>query len=445
MKKDTAEIRQIVRKHYSKVATGSSCGCGSTETAETGCCLPDQALSRGYNTALGYSAEDLNTSVDGTNMNLGCGNPIAIGKLQPGEKVLDLGCGGGFDSFLAAKAVGPEGHVIGVDMTPEMIEKARVNQNKIGSQNVSFRLGEIEHLPVADGAVDVILSNCVINLSPNKSQVWREAFRALRPGGRCAVSDIVALDTLPDSLKKKLELITGCISGAEQVDIIQQQIEAAGFENVQIQIKPESKKFIRSWFPESGVERYVASANIEAYKPVPPILQIPEGQDWIAEIKEKAEQNMRRYGNCTQSIVSAFIDVLGVEEPNLSRLSSGFLGGMTHSHTCGIHTAGVLLLGFVHGRDRLEEGMDTLYPVILAIRELFQQLGETFGSHSCKELTGVDFTNPRQAARFQKSEESKKCITMVGEGAEIIALILQNLNEEGGFMEQVSRTSKCAN
>jgi SAM-dependent methyltransferase len=193
--------------------------------------------------------------------------PPAIAALQEGETVLDLGSGGGFDSFLAARQVGPTGRVIGVDMTPDMVSRARANAAALGSSNVEFRLGEIETLPVADNVVDVIMSNCVINLSPDKSAVFREAFRVLKPGGRLAISDVVATAALPDAITTDLAAYTGCVSGAEHHATIKQLLADAGFDDIRVDIKAESGEFIREWIPGSRVEDYVASATIEAVKP----------------------------------------------------------------------------------------------------------------------------------------------------------------------------------
>lgn len=200
-------------------------------------------------------------------MGLGCGNPQAIASLQPGETVVDLGSGGGFDCFLAAEAVGDTGCVIGVDMTLEMITKARENAAKAKVNNVEFRLGEIEQLPVADDSVDVIISNCVINLSPEKQKVFQEAFRILKPGGRLAVSDIVATAELPDEVKKDLELYTECIAGAEYMDKLKSMLGEIGFTNVCIKPVDCSKELIRQWVPGSKMEDFVVSATIEATKP----------------------------------------------------------------------------------------------------------------------------------------------------------------------------------
>lgn len=200
-------------------------------------------------------------------MGLGCGNPKAIAALQPGETVLDLGSGGGFDCFLAAAEIGETGKVIGVDMTADMISKGRANAVKGNYPQVEFRLGEIEHLPVADDSVDVIISNCVINLSPNKEQVFSDAFRVLKPGGRLAISDVVASAELPEALRNDRELLSGCMAGASLVSNLEAILDDSGFENIKIAPKDESKAFISDWAPGRGIEEYVVSATIEAVKP----------------------------------------------------------------------------------------------------------------------------------------------------------------------------------
>lgn len=214
---------------------------------------------------MGYSAEELAAAPDGANLGLGCGNPQAIAALRPGDTVLDLGSGGGFDCFLAAQRVGKSGRVIGVDMTPEMVTKARGNARKVDATNVDFRLGEIEHLPVADDSVDVILSNCVINLSPDKGAVFREAFRVLKAGGRLAISDVVALKDMPPELAESVEAMTGCVSGSAKVPALEALLREAGFEEVRIVPKPESTAVIEQCMPGAG--GYVASATIEGKKP----------------------------------------------------------------------------------------------------------------------------------------------------------------------------------
>lgn len=253
---DHDAVRAAVRHQYGEVARSTTTSCAPS------CCGPNPTASL----ELGYSAQDLAAVPEGANMGLGCGNPQAIAGLQPGEVVLDLGSGGGFDSFLAAKQVGPSGKVIGVDMTPDMVSKARANARQLGLQHVEFRLGEIEQLPVADDSVDVILSNCVINLSPDKPAVFAEAFRVLKKGGRLAISDIVAVGQMPDALVKDVAALTGCIAGAAPVDAMVTMLRAAGFGQVRVTVKEESRAFIAEWLPGSGAEQYVASASIEAVK-----------------------------------------------------------------------------------------------------------------------------------------------------------------------------------
>lgn len=256
------EIRQQVRDAYGAIARSGGCGCGPS------CCTPsDQSVAELLSQGLGYSAEETAAVPDGTNLGLGCGNPQAIAALKPGETVLDLGSGAGFDAFLAARAVGETGRVIGVDMTPDMVSKARANAAKGGYSNTEFRLGEIEHLPVADGTVDVIISNCVINLAPDKAQVFRDAFRVLQPGGRLAISDIVLTAALPADMQAEVALYTGCVAGAADVPTLTALLAAAGFTDIRIAPKDTSRDYIAQWAPGRGVENYIASANIEAVKP----------------------------------------------------------------------------------------------------------------------------------------------------------------------------------
>lgn len=246
------DTRNLVRDHYAKVSAGQPGGA-------PGCCA---AMPVDQSRRLGYTESDMAAVGDGADLGLGCGNPTAIASLRAGETVLDLGSGGGFDAFLAARAVGPSGTVIGVDMTPEMIDRARTNARKLGATNVEFRLGEIEHLPVADGTVDVILSNCVINLSPEKPAVFREAFRVLRVGGRLAISDVVATAPIPDELRTRAASIAGCIGGAALLDDVTRMLAEAGFTSVEVAVAPRSAEIVDSWL--AGASSYIASATIEA-------------------------------------------------------------------------------------------------------------------------------------------------------------------------------------
>jgi len=247
-------VREEVRRRYGATVSGrASCAddcCTSTKAAD-----------------LGYSTEDAVAAPEAANLGLGCGNPVAIASLDEGQVVLDLGSGAGFDCFLAARAVGKTGRVIGVDMTHEMLTKARENAEKNGFTNVEFRLGEIEALPVADDSVDVIISNCVINLSPEKQRVFNEAFRVLKPNGRLAIADIVATAPLPDEIKDDWAAYTGCMAGASQITELESMLRASGFKEIKIAPKDSSRSFIREWLPGKRVEDYLLSATIEAVKP----------------------------------------------------------------------------------------------------------------------------------------------------------------------------------
>ena len=261
-------IRSQVRQDYARVAQGGGAGgcCGPAPS----CCgdAPELNIQTLVSLRLGYSQVDLDLMPDGADMGLGCGNPSAIAALRPGEVVADLGAGGGIDAFLAAREVGATGRVIGIDMTPDMVSKARLNAERGGFSNVEFRLGEIEYLPLADASVDVILSNCVINLSPDKPQVFREAFRVLKPGGRLAISDVVATAELPPEWRDDPQLHSGCMSGAARIEELEAMLATAGFSRITIQPKDQSREFIRDWAPGRGVEAYLVAATIEAVKPL---------------------------------------------------------------------------------------------------------------------------------------------------------------------------------
>ncbi len=258
------ETRQRVRARYGEIARTAARGCGCGPAA---CCASPTHPSSTDPLRLGYTAGDLQSVPDGAEMGLGCGNPTALASIQPGETILDLGSGGGFDCFLAAQRTGPTGRVIGVDMTPEMISKARANAVRGGYANVEFRLGEIENLPLADASVDLVISNCVINLSPDKPRVFAEAFRVLKPGGRLAVSDIVALRPIPEELKADFAAYTGCVAGAASVAEVEAMLKGAGFVDVRVVVKESSRTFINDWLPGVQAGDYIASAEITARKP----------------------------------------------------------------------------------------------------------------------------------------------------------------------------------
>jgi len=258
-------VKEMVRARYGGIVTGSIRDV--IAPASSSCCDTAAPSAGDKAQAMGYSVEDLAAVPDGANLGLGCGNPQAIAALQPGEVVVDLGSGAGFDCLLAARQVGPNGRAIGVDMTHEMLAKARENAAKVGARNVEFRLGELEHLPVADNTADVIISNCVINLVPDKAQVFREAFRVLKPGGRLAVSDVVNIAPLPEDLRADPALRCGCGAGAAPADRLASLLRAAGFADVAVTVKPGSRDMVAAWAPGRGIENCVASAMVEARKP----------------------------------------------------------------------------------------------------------------------------------------------------------------------------------
>lgn len=278
-------LREAVRARYRAIATGESTlnegnksggnggsYCGSTKPDASACTPPQQqnACCSSVDSqarTLGYSIDEIAAVPEGANLGLGCGNPVAIASLRPGQVILDLGAGAGFDAFLAAREVGSSGRVIGVDMTPEMISKARANARRGGFAHVEFRLGEIEALPVADATVDVIISNCVINLCPDKRPVYREAFRVLKHGGHLVVSDVVARKVLDDKVKKDLVLYSGCLSGATLLGDLEKILADVGFVDVVIRPKGNSDAVITSWESKRGFEQKVFAAEVTARKP----------------------------------------------------------------------------------------------------------------------------------------------------------------------------------
>jgi arsenite methyltransferase len=259
-------IKDSVKERYGEIARSSENDAGGCSCCDDVIDPFDLIQPQTQSTLMGYSAEEIGSVPKNAVMGLGCGNPQAIAALKPGEVVLDLGSGAGFDSFLAARQVGKTGLVIGIDMTPDMIKRAQENAEKGAYKNVEFRLGEIEDMPVDDNSIDVILSNCVINLSPDKAAVYKEAYRVLKPGGRLAISDTVASGEMPPEITEDLDLHSSCVSGALQVDELDQILKEAGFKNIEINPKDESREFISKWTPGIPIEDYVLSATIEAVK-----------------------------------------------------------------------------------------------------------------------------------------------------------------------------------
>ena len=252
---NTTEVKEMVRNWYGGVAAGNAGCCGSNATPQDASCN------------MGYSEAELASLPEGADLGLGCGNPQALAAMRSGEVVVDLGSGAGIDCFLAAQQVGPAGRVIGIDMTHEMLVKARANAERVGATNVEFRLGEIEHLPIADNTADVVISNCVINLVPDKEQVYREAFRVLKPGGRIAIADVVNTAPLPTELASDATLLCACLAGAATTRQIEGWLATAGFTDIHITVKPGSRELVESWAPGRGIEDYAASATFEAHRP----------------------------------------------------------------------------------------------------------------------------------------------------------------------------------
>ncbi len=272
IKEPTEDIRDQVREHYGKIAADFKpdvkASCCEPASSAASCCEPEATSSLDQISTLYEAPEVTDLPDEVTGLSLGCGDPITLASLQPGQTVLDLGSGGGIDCFLAGKKVGKTGRVIGVDMTAQMIEKARANKATVGADNVEFRLGEIEHIPASDQSVDVVISNCVINLSPNKPQVFREAFRVLKPGGKFAVSDIVTEGQLPTELKQSLEAWVGCVAGALDVGEFVGELEAAGFVDIEAVPVYFDEEMIDEAAKQSGLEEVIRTGDRSVYKSV---------------------------------------------------------------------------------------------------------------------------------------------------------------------------------
>ncbi len=252
---DEREIRNAVRERYAEAAKGGGC-CGGAPCGEFGA-----TAAKDRSRQIGYGEDEVSAVPEGANMGLGCGAPVAVSSLESGETVMDLGSGGGFDCFLASKAVGREGHVIGVDMTPEMIEKARDNAERGGYDNVEFRLGEIEHLPAANEEVDVLISNCVINLVPDKTRAFSEAYRVLKPGGRMVVSDIVLSREWPEGMRKTAAAFAACVAGAVLKDEYLEAIGGAGFEDVDVVSETNAAEMMVGAFSRELIDSFGVSAE----------------------------------------------------------------------------------------------------------------------------------------------------------------------------------------
>ena len=255
------QIKDAVKAYYARAALENNTGCGSSS-----CCKSTANIAKHTSRALGYTEDDFRAAPEGANLGLGCGNPTAIAELQPGEVVLDLGSGAGFDAFLAAAKVGSSGKVYGVDMTDEMLDKARMNAERNGFSNVEFIKGDIEDIPLPDSSVDVIISNCVINLSPDKGKVYQEAYRVLKPGGRLEVSDVVTFTELSEELKDNLHLISACVGGAITRTETEELMQRAGFQGISVNPVSETRQVIESWGLDEEIANSVTSAHIKGKK-----------------------------------------------------------------------------------------------------------------------------------------------------------------------------------
>ena len=426
-------IREAVRERYGNIAKGGDPEANTA--APLSCCSKSAKPINGLSRFMGYTEEQLAAVPEGADMGLSCGNPVGIAGLRPGETVLDLGSGGGFDSFLVAGQVGEAGRVIGVDMTPEMVSKARKNLLKGHFPNVEFRLGEIEHLPVGDGVVDVILSNCVINLSPDKAQVFREAYRVLKPGGRLSIADIVATSPMPESLRNDLALVTGCIAGAATTAELEGILGRAGFVDIRIALKEESRELIRQWAPERDVDHYIISATIQATKPFnearPDQGDKPSGGLSRTElkgngpldtkaIKKQVYKNLESGLHCAEALSKTVLEAVSPEpHPDVVKASSGFGGGIagTTEDLCGGFTGGVLALGALLGRD---QGLENLKDCGLLVKELRKRFFKEFGSVNCGAIL----------KGFNEAQKPFMCAKVTAKGAEIVADLLNEYQKE---------------
>jgi arsenite methyltransferase len=430
------QIRQKVRERYAGIAKGCCSTADLNKEASWCGSLQDSVEKRADD--LGYSKVEISKVPQGANMGLGCGNPTAMASLKPGETVLDLGSGGGIDCFLAASAVGETGKVIGVDMTPDMVSKARENAQKSGVKNVDFRLGEIEHLPVEDNSVDAIVSNCVINLSPEKEKVFREAYRVLKPGGRLSVSDIVATAPLPEDVRKDLSLISACVGGADRVESIKKILEETGFENVRVTPVEASRDFIQKWIPGMGLENALASARIEATKP------LEKGQEsnqkglktnsmGDKEIKKTVYSHYGSGFHCAEVITKTMLEIFsGKPHPEATKAASIFGGGIGGSteELCGAFTGGVIALGYLLGRDAPGDNMRDAAALVKEFKSRFQN---QFGTLRCRDLL----------FSFDDTENPLGCVKLTAETSVILANLLNEFGFEKGIdLDQYSTQAR---
>jgi arsenite methyltransferase len=423
---DTETVRRSVRERYGKLASMKSsggCACGSA-----GCC---STTSGNIASTLGYTKEDTDFVPDGSNLGLGCGNPRAIAALKSGETVLDLGSGAGFDCFLAAKQVGANGRVIGVDMTPEMVAKARENAGKTGNSafsNVDFRLGEIEHLPVADESVDVIISNCVINLSGEKKKVFQEAHRVLKPGGRLAIVDILAVTPLPESIRNDPGAISSCIGGAETIEALSRLLEATGFVNIRITPVPESRQAINQWLPEMKAGISVQSAAVEAVKRQdnPRTVALTgekKGRIDSEEIQARVVRGFKSGQHCAETVSQTILGIFSLQPYGPAvHCAAGFGGGIggTFEEVCGALSGGVLALGSLLGRDVPNFNHQALGKLTKQFRQRF--LAE-FGSTNCRTLR----------MGFGERNACRGCAKLSARAAGILADLLYSFEGDTGI------------
>jgi len=418
------QIRQKVRERYAGVAKGC---CSSANLNPQASCSGELKESiENKATDLGYSKEEMSKVPEGAYMGLGCGNPTAMASLKLGETVLDLGSGGGIDCFLAASVVGKNGKVIGVDMTPDMVSKARENAEKVGMKNVDFRLGEIEHLPVENKSVDAIISNCVINLSPEKDKVFHEAYRVLKPGGRLAVSDIVATAPLPEEVRKDLSLISGCAGGAERAESIREMLENIGFEKVKVTLIEASRDFIQKWLPGTGLENALASAKIEAVKPT----ENDEDQKGLKmspieskEIKKTVYGHYESGFHCAEVIAKTTLEMFSQKpHPEATKAASIFGGGIGGSteELCGAFTGGVIALGYLLGRDAPGDNMRDAAALVKEFKSRFQT---QFGTLRCRDLL----------FSFDEKEGPLGCVKLTAETSVMLASLLTEFGSKKGI------------